>query len=88
MESLGWKGKKDRSLIPDAARGYHVLLTKDENQLTVPEECEAIKRSGMHHVRFHQGQGLAALGRAVGSVIVGMPRSWRISQRHPHSGWW
>lgn len=73
VESIGWKGKKDRSLIPDAAiRGYQVFLTKDVNQFAVPEECDAIKRSGMHHVRFRQGDGLAALGRAVGSVIVAL----------------
>lgn len=73
VETVGWKGKKDGSLIPDAAaRMYHVFLTKDTNQLAVPEECDAIKRSRLHHVRFKQADGLAALGRAIGSIVVAM----------------
>lgn len=73
VDTVRWKGKKDRSLIPDAARRkYDVFLTKDTNQLAVPDECDAIKKSRMHHVRFKQGDGLAALGRAMGSIIVAM----------------
>lgn len=75
VDRLGWKGKKDRFLLPDAASaGYELLVTKDSNQLSDPDECRLIKASGMHPVRFRQGDGLRGLGAAVASVVVAMPQ--------------
>lgn len=75
VDRRGWKGKKDRFLLPDAANaGYELLVTKDSNQLSDPDECRLIKTSGMHHVRFRQGDGLRGLGAAVASVVVAMPQ--------------
>lgn len=71
---IQWSGKKDKDLIPDArTRGYDVLVTKDSNQLADPEECDALKRAGIHHVRFGQGMGLDGLARAMGALIAAMP---------------
>ena len=53
VENLGWKGKKDRFLLPDAAgRGYQALLTNDSRQLDSDIESRAIRDSGMHHIRY------------------------------------
>ncbi len=51
VDRIGWKGKKDLALFPDAVtRGYEVLVTNDENQLENVEESRAIRDSGLHHV--------------------------------------
>lgn len=70
-----WQAKKDVPLIRDAARrGYLVLVTVDSNQFDDPDEVDAIRKSGMHHVRFAQRhQGLRGLGVALGSVFASMP---------------
>ena len=72
---LSWGGKKDRNVLPDAkAAGYHVFLTKDRAQLNDPRECDLIKKSGLHHVRYEQrvlrARGLAL---ALGAIIAAMP---------------
>lgn len=37
-------------------------------------ETEAIKKSGMHHIRFSQAhRGMAGLGLAMGAVVAAMP---------------
>lgn len=74
VANLQWASKKDLHLIPDAAaRGYQVLVTKDGAQLDDPDELDAIKKAGIHHVRFKQGRGILGLARALGSVIATMP---------------
>ncbi|WP_052847815.1 DUF5615 family PIN-like protein [Streptomyces avicenniae] len=75
VSGLKWAGKKDLALLPDAARkGFHAFLTKDDRQLEVPSETAAIKKSGMHHIRFSHGhKGMAGLGLAMGAVIAAMP---------------
>jgi hypothetical protein len=79
VEPLGWKGKKDRFLLPDAAqRSYDALLTNDSGQLDNVDECRAIRDSGMHHIRYRQdtrrgGGGLEGLAYAMG----------RGDRRHP-----
>jgi hypothetical protein len=74
VEAIRWKGKKDVFLIADAAtRGYHLLLTNNRKQLADPRECDAIKKSGMHHVRYDQGPGLRGLALAVAAIIAAMP---------------
>lgn len=73
VEGIGWKGKKDRFLLPDAARsGYDALLTNDSAQLDDPEESRAIRDSGMHHIRYQQNprHGLDGLAGAMGSVMA------------------
>jgi len=74
IDELGWKGKKDRFLLPDAAAaGYHAIVTIDRRQLDDPEELKAIKVSGLHHITFSQGKGVSGLARAIASLIAAMP---------------
>lgn len=73
VEQLGWKGKKDRFLLADAAtRGYDALLTHDSAQLDSEVESRAIRDSGLHHVRYRQDsrRGLDGLASAMGAVIA------------------
>lgn len=75
VSSIAWKGKKDRNVFPDAKNaGYHVLITKDRGQLSDPRECDAIKKSRLHHVRYEQRiNGARGLALALGAVIAAMP---------------
>lgn len=75
VNQVGWKGKQDRFLLPDASdRGYDVLLTNDSNQLDDPRETDAIRRSGLHHVRYsHRHPGLKGLALAMGSIMAALP---------------
>ncbi len=72
---IGWSGKKDIPLLADAAsKGYHVLLTKDNQQLDNPDETKAILRAGIHHVRYTQTvRGIVGLGLAMGAIAAAMP---------------
>jgi len=72
---LKWKGKKDRNVLPDAKNaGYHVLITKDRAQLSDPHECDAIKKSGLNHIRYDQRvEGARGLALALGAIIAAMP---------------
>jgi hypothetical protein len=72
-EELGWKGKKDKFLLPDArSRGYDALLTNDSAQLDSVEECRAIRDSQMHHLRYHQDtkRGVDGLALAMAAVMA------------------
>jgi hypothetical protein len=73
---IKWAGKKDRSVLADAkGAGYDVIITKDRNQLSDPRECDGIKKSGLHHVRYKQRQeGAYGLGLALGAIISAMPK--------------
>jgi hypothetical protein len=75
VSEVSWKGKKDRQVLPDAKKaGYHVLITRDRAQLNDPRECDAIKKSGLHHVRYTQRHdGMRGLALAVGALIAAMP---------------
>ncbi|MGW6305783.1 DUF5615 family PIN-like protein [Streptomyces niveus] len=75
VSEIKWAGKKDLALLPDAARkGFDTFLTRDARQLEDPSETEAIKKSGMHHIRFSQAhRGRAGLGLAMGAVVAAMP---------------
>jgi hypothetical protein len=75
VSGISWKGKKDRQVLPDARKaGYDVLITRDRAQLSDPRECDAIKKSGLHHVRYTQRlSGMRGLALAVGSIIAAMP---------------
>jgi PIN like domain len=73
VDDLGWKGKKDRNLLPDAAgRGYDALVTNDSAQLDNAEESRAIRDSGMHHIRYRQDtrRGVDGLALAMASVMA------------------
>lgn len=74
IDDLGWKGKPDRNLLPDAAgRGFHAFLTNDHNQLSDPVEVKAIKRSGLHHVTYRIKPGTHGIPFALASVAAAMP---------------
>lgn len=71
VERIGWKGKKDRFLLPDAAqRGCEALITNDSGQLDNPDECRAIRDSGMHHIRYPIRNGLDGLALAMAAVMA------------------
>lgn len=73
VQAIGWKGKKDRFLLPDASRkGYEALLTNDSAQLDSPEETRAIRDSGMHHIRYRQDtrRGVDGLASAMAAVTA------------------
>ena len=74
--ALRTSGKKDRSVLTDARGvGYDVIVTKDWNQLSDPGECDAIRKSGLHHIRYRQRQdGASGLALALGAVISAMPK--------------
>jgi PIN like domain len=74
ISDLSWKGKKDVRVLPDAkSAGYHVLITRDRAQFSDPRECDAIKKSGLHHVRYSQREGARGLALALGAIIAAMP---------------
>jgi PIN like domain len=74
VHRIRWRGKQDLFLFGDAAaRGYHLLLTNDRRQLSDPHECDALKRAGIHHVRYEQGEGLRGLALAVAAILAAMP---------------
>jgi hypothetical protein len=70
-----WTGKRDDFLYRDAAKaGYEVVVTNDARQMSDPDECRAVKRSGVHRVSYRQRHpGLRGLAVAVASVIAAMP---------------
>jgi len=70
---VGWKGKKDIPLLADAARrGYQMFVTNNVAQFSDPDECRAIKRSGMHHVTYDLDNGLDGLARAAGALCAAL----------------
>ncbi len=72
---LHWGGKTDRDLYKDArARGYEVVLTNNLKQLQDPDECAAIRRSGVHHVSYEIDNGLQGLALASGAICAAMRR--------------
>lgn len=73
VPELGWASKKDKPLLRDAAdRRYGMFVTNDINQFNDPDECDAIKRSRMHHVTYETEDGLDGLGRATGAICAAM----------------
>jgi hypothetical protein len=75
VSELSWKGKKDLRVLPDAKNaGFHALITRDRAQFNDPRECDAIKKSGLHHIRYAQRQeGTRGLALAIGAIIAAMP---------------
>jgi hypothetical protein len=61
-------------VLPDARdAGYNVLITRDRAQFSDPRECDAIKKPGLHHIRYAQRQGARGLALALGAIIAAMP---------------
>jgi PIN like domain len=75
VAELAWKGKKDLRVLPDAKNaGFNALITRDRAQFNYPRECAAIKKSGLHHIRYAQRvEGMRGLALAIGAVIAAMP---------------
>lgn len=75
VQEIKWAGKKDLVLYQDAKRaGYDVVVTNDAAQMSDPDECKAVKKTGMHRVSYRQRHpGLRGLATAVASLIAAMP---------------
>lgn len=76
VDELGWKGLRDPVVFQHArASGYDVFVTNNLKQRNVPEECTAIKRSGVHHVLYrHDVEGQQGLALAIAAIVAAMPR--------------
>ena len=73
-QDLGWKGKKDSVVFRDAnQRGFAAILTNDKGQLNDPQICDAIRRAGIHHIRYSQLNGIEGLARAAGAIVAALP---------------
>lgn len=73
VQNLGWKGKKDRFLLPHASgKGYDALITNDSAQLDSAEETRAIRDSRMHHIRYQHDtrRGIDGLALAMAAVMA------------------
>lgn len=69
------RGKKDAPLLKEAGRqGFEAVVTNDAAQLDDPAETRAIKRSGLHHIRYSQRhKGLRGLALALGALVAELP---------------
>jgi hypothetical protein len=70
-----WSGKTDVFVYADArTRGYEAVVSNDRSQLADPDECDAIKRSGVHRIGYSQRQkSLRGMGAAVASILAALP---------------
>lgn len=75
VSSLGWKSKKDVHLLADArTRGYDLFVTNDLHQLSDPAETRAIRKSGLHHLRYEvRGKGIRAVTSGLAALLVAFP---------------
>ncbi|MDI5962842.1 DUF5615 family PIN-like protein [Streptantibioticus silvisoli] len=76
VRDIKWTGRDDAAVLAAATdKGFDAFLTRDNRQLDDAAEHAAIRRSGMHHIRYRQdGRGRAGLGLAMGAVIAAMTR--------------
>ncbi|HEX2498928.1 MAG TPA: DUF5615 family PIN-like protein [Actinomycetes bacterium] len=73
-QELGWKGTKDSVVFRDASqRGFAAIVTNDKGQLNDPQLCDAIRRAGIHHIRYAQLNGIEGLARAAGAIVAALP---------------
>ena len=72
VSKVGWKGKSDENLFKDArVRGYGAVVTANIGQFNDPSECDAIKKSRVHHVSYELVEsGLKGLGLASGAICA------------------
>ena len=77
VDDLGWKGKLDHFLFPDAAnKGFDAIVSLDVDQLVDRKEWKALRKSELHHISVKQGRtvkGRKGLARVMASLIVAMP---------------
>jgi hypothetical protein len=68
---IGWKSKSDVNIYKDArARGYDAVITNNIRQLSDPDECDAIKKSGKHLILYGMENGLEGLALASGAICA------------------
>ena len=71
VRARGWSGKKDVPLYADAAkRGFNVMVSGNHQQLLIPDEARAIRKSKMHVVHYEQADGISGLGRTAGGLLA------------------
>lgn len=72
VNDVNWSGKSDVDLLKDARRqGFTLFLTNNLAQFQSPSECDAIKKSRMHHVTYTLPEdGLRGLGLASGAICA------------------
>ncbi len=71
VNDVGWRGKADVRIYPDAAkRGFDAILTNDMSQFNDPGECDAIKRSHLHHITYELDEGLDGLALACAAICA------------------
>jgi hypothetical protein len=69
-----WGEKKDVFVYRDAKRaGYDVIVTNDHKQMSDPEECRAVRRSGLHRVSYEQKEGIRGLALTCAAIIAALP---------------
>lgn len=74
VAQLDWRGKKDILLLADAKRKhFEAFLTGDISQYDDPDECKAVKRSGMHHITFESHSGPLSHATLVASLCAATP---------------
>lgn len=75
VSEIRWAGKRILPSSPMLRREASKSFSpRDGRQPEDPSETSAIKKSGMHHIRFGHGhKGMAGLGLAMGAVIAAMP---------------
>jgi hypothetical protein len=81
--SVHWKGKQDRDLYRDSKRrGYDAVLTNNLRQLNDPDECTAIKKSGVHLILYETPDGLRGLALASAAICAAIrPLIGRLATR-------
>lgn len=68
-----WPGKKDVPLLRDAGKKYDMFVTNDTRQYDDPNECRAIKDSGLHHVTYMLPlSGLDGIALACGAICASL----------------
>lgn len=71
VASLHWNSKKDVPLYSDAAKArFDAILTNDLGQFNDPAECDAIRKSKLHHITYELDDGLYGLARASASICA------------------
>ena len=71
VSELNWNSKRDVPLYADARRrSFDAILTNDLSQLQDPDECDAIRRSGLHHITYELRNGLDGLAMASASILA------------------
>ena len=67
-----------------AARGYDALITRDKRQLKVPDELQALKKSGLTWIghKEPQGKGLQIITQLMASYCLALPHIIKLIQEN------